>query len=113
MKVKTRKKDAGISRAGLGSAETGGNSLPAVCGKEFLAVDASTRVWGAQKPAEIPCRRFAGTNFARRMRPRGFGTGKNRRKFVAADLREGISCGGCVRAILVKVRCRLHRDCCH
>ena len=62
------------------------------------------RVWNRQKPAEIRCRRFAGTNFARWMRPRGFGTGKNRWKFLAADLRERILCGGCVRAGLEQAR---------
>ena len=89
----------GYVRTVRGSAKTGGNSLPTVGGNEFLAVDTSARVWEAQKPVEIRCRRLAGTNFLRRMRPRGFGTGKNQRKFVADDLRERILCGGYVRAV--------------
>ena len=86
-------------RAGLGSAETGGNSLPTVGGNEFCAADTSARVWNRLEPAEIRCRRLAGTNFVRRMRPRSSGERRNRRKFVADDLREGILRGGYVRAV--------------
>ena len=104
LKVKTSKKDAGISRAVRGSAKTGGNSLPPVGGNEFCAVDASARVWSRLEPPEIPCQRFAGTNFVRRMRPRGFGKRRNRRKFVADGWRERILCGGCVRAVLEQAK---------
>ena len=96
----------GCVRTGLGSAGTGGNSLPAVGGNEFCAADTSARVWNRLEPAEIRCRRLAGTNFVRRMRPRGFGERKNRRKFLAAGLRERISCGGCVRAGLEHAKAR-------
>ena len=94
----------GFVRAGLEHARTGGNSLPTVCGNEFHAADSSARVWNRLEPAEIRCRRLAGTNFMRRIRPRSSGKRRNRRKFVADGLRERILCGGCVRAGLEQAK---------